>query len=279
MIKRFPIIPTLVTLGNLFCGFIAMGFVLKAQAPDGEFGLCMRWAGWMILAAMVFDALDGKVARLSKATSEFGMQLDSLCDMVSFGVAPGLVIKALAQHQHYAAKLGWMEELGWATSVFFVMCVALRLARFNVGTAEDEASHREFTGLPSPAGAAFVAALVILYYRLRSGEPTGSIKPLAEFLQPAMNWMLYAMPVLAAVVGGLMISNVRYVHVMNRLTREREPLRYVVLLVLVGMLVFFTHPFSMAVLMIGYVAGGPAMAVRHRLREAAARPAPSEGEP
>jgi CDP-diacylglycerol--serine O-phosphatidyltransferase len=239
----------------------------------------MRWAGWMILAAMVFDALDGKVARLSKATSEFGMQLDSLCDMVSFGVAPGLVIKALAQHQHYAAKLGWMEELGWATSVFFVMCVALRLARFNVGTAEDEASHREFTGLPSPAGAAFVAALVILYYRLRSGEPTGSIKPLAEFLQPAMNWMLYAMPVLAAVVGGLMISNVRYVHVMNRLTREREPLRYVVLLVLVGMLVFFTHPFSMAVLMIGYVAGGPAMAVRHRLREAAARPAPSEGEP
>jgi CDP-diacylglycerol---serine O-phosphatidyltransferase len=248
--KRFPIIPTLVTLGNLACGIIAMGWVMKGVAdPTPEnFGLAMRWAGWMIMAAMVFDALDGKVARLAKATSEFGAQLDSLCDMVSFGVAPGLIILALAKNQ------GHPMRLVWATSIFFVMCVALRLARFNVETEEAD-SHDSFSGLPSPAGAAFVAGLVIIAYRLQ--DPTAEFRGIAKALEPTMDWMLYSIPFLAAAVGFLMISSLHYVHIMSRLTREREPLHYVVLLLFVAMLVIFTHPFSFAIIITAYVASGP----------------------
>jgi len=248
--KRFPILPTLVTLGNLICGFLAIGYVLKAQAatPEG-FGPAIVSAGWLIFAAMVFDILDGKIARLYAITSAFGRELDSLCDMVSFGVAPALIIKVLASHQRH------LPNVAWATSIFFVMCVALRLARFNIETNEAEESHQHFNGLPSPAAAAFIAAMTILFFRLRGDDPQEFAR-LAKALEPVMNWTLFLMPVISAVLGALMISNIRYVHVMGRLTQGREPLPYLAALGILIIVVFLTHPFSLPVLIGGYIVTG-----------------------
>ena len=250
--KRFPILPTLVTLGNLFFGFLAVGFVVKAQVDAEAFAQHMRFAGWMIFVAMVCDALDGKVARLSQATSAFGAELDSLCDMVSFGVAPGLMIKALADHQNY------MEKLGWAAGVFFVVCVALRLARFNVENVESEETedaHQYFSGLPSPAGAGFVAAMTIMFFKLRV-DPPAEFAGLARALRPVMDHLLLAMPVVGVVLGALMVSDVRYPHMISRLTRSREPLPYVMTLVCIVIVVVLTNPFSFPVLLGTYVLVG-----------------------
>jgi CDP-diacylglycerol--serine O-phosphatidyltransferase len=150
-----PILPTLVTLGNAFCGFTAIDYAMKAGASGADATRFYHWIGWsgvMILLAMVFDALDGKVARLAHATSDLGRELDSLCDVISFGVAPAVIVKTLASYQNY------LPRLGWAASVLFVMCAALRLARFNIETDAAEESHWYFKGLPSPAAASSTSA-------------------------------------------------------------------------------------------------------------------------
>jgi len=248
-VKRFPILPTLITLGNLLFGFLAIAAAIKAQMVPAQFGEHMRFAGWMIFVAMLFDAVDGKIARLYKETSEFGAELDSLCDMVSFGVAPGLMIKALAEHQDY------LERAAWATSVFFVMCVALRLARFNVETEESEEAHQDFSGLPSPAAAGFVAAMTILFFKLR-GDPPPELAGLAKALEPVMDRLLLLMPVAGAVLGILMVSHLPYTHIISRLTRSREPLPYLVTLGAIIIVVMITRPFSLPVLLGAYVASG-----------------------
>ena len=110
--RRFPILPTLVTLGNAFCGFLAINYILKAHATPEKFGQYIGWAGWMIVAAMLFDAFDGKVARLAGRTSRFGAELDSLCDMISFGLAPAMIVHAIALRQ------GFLPRMGWASAAF-----------------------------------------------------------------------------------------------------------------------------------------------------------------
>ena len=248
--KRFPILPTLVTLGNLVCGFVAIAYVLKAESNPEKFGMWIGLAGWLILFAMVFDSLDGKIARMSGNTSKFGAELDSLCDIVSFGVAPALIIKALATTQHF------LPRLSWATSILFVICVALRLARFNVETDESEESHMYFKGLPAPAAAAFIAALTIMYYELRNvagGAP--EFRGVARALEPYMDSLLYVMPYVGVVLALLMISRVRYMHILNRLLRGREALDYIITLLLAVIVVVLTQPFSLPILFGVYIFG------------------------
>jgi CDP-diacylglycerol--serine O-phosphatidyltransferase len=249
--KRVPILPTLVTLGNAFCGFTAITYILRAQASPEMFGQNIRWAGWLILAAMVFDALDGKVARLARATSDFGAELDSLCDIVSFGVAPALIVTVLAAEQQY------LPRFGWAAAVFYVMCTALRLARFNVETDESEEAHQYFKGLPSPAAAGFIAAMAISIYKLREeAEAPHEFAGVARALAPYLDSLLYVIPYVALTLGILMICNVRYIHVMNRMLRGQEPLDYLVKLMLVIVLIVLTQPFSLPLLVGVYIASG-----------------------
>jgi len=250
--KKIPILPTLVTLGNAFFGFLSIGFVLKAQQVFTDpllFGRYMGWAGWCILFAMIFDALDGKVARLANATSDFGTQLDSLCDLVSFGVAPAVIIKTLASQQ------GQWERVGWAASILFVMCAAMRLARFNVETRPDEESHRYFNGLPSPAAAGFVASMTILVHSLR-GLDEQEFKGLAATLEPVMDWLLYSIPLVGILLALLMISRVRYVHVINNWLKGQEPLDYMVKVIMVALVAVLAQPFSLPLLLGIYVLTG-----------------------
>ncbi len=256
--KRIPILPTLVTLGNVCCGFLAIGYILKAQADPDAFGLWIGWAGRMILFAMVFDALDGKVARLSHNTSDFGAQLDSLCDVVSFGVAPALIVKALAARQEF------LPRFAWVTGMLFLMCATLRLARFNVETDDSEESHMYFNGLPAPGAAGFVAAMTVMFYELRE-ELDAELAGLAKVLEPIMDTLLWFMPFLAVGLALLMISRVRYVHVLNKLLRGQEPLDYLVKLVLVGLFVVLTRPFSLPVLFGLYLLSAPVAWAKEQL--------------
>jgi CDP-diacylglycerol--serine O-phosphatidyltransferase len=152
-VRKIAILPTLLTLGNAVSGFAAIAFAsrIERNATPEEISFYFRFAGALIVLAMLFDALDGYVARLSKSASDFGAQLDSLCDAISFGVAPAFLLLRLGQ-------VDWAEsELArYAVAVvagLYVVCTILRLARFNLETTTDPASHKRFKGLPSPAAA------------------------------------------------------------------------------------------------------------------------------
>ncbi len=162
-IRTFAILPTMFTLGNLVCGFFAIVIASRVQTPlvpegnpAADPANCF-YSAWLIILAMVFDALDGYVARLAKAASEFGAELDSLCDMVSFGIAPAfLLVKMCPQFSFFHKQAIWVIAGSYAA------CAALRLARFNVETS-DEDDHMAFHGLPSPAAAASVAGFAIMF--------------------------------------------------------------------------------------------------------------------
>lgn len=148
-------------------------------------------AAYLILAAIIFDMLDGTVARLTKSTSEFGKQLDSLCDLVSFGVAPAVLVFAVYL-QHSPREGSFVGKSGAFLAIIYVICAALRLARFNTYQAEKRDS---FVGLPSPAAGATVAAFVLF---LRFFEFSKS------------NFEYYAVGFLTLFMGWLMVSTVRY---------------------------------------------------------------------
>lgn len=146
-LRKIYILPNLFTTANMFCGFYAI-----VAAVNQNF----LTAAWSILIAMIFDSMDGRVARLTRATSAFGVEYDSLSDLVSFGMAPSLVT--------YLWCLQPFGRLGWLAAFLYLACAALRLARFNV--LVDTIPKRYFQGLPSPLAAATVATAVIFYNEL-----------------------------------------------------------------------------------------------------------------
>lgn len=170
------LLPNLLTLGALFAGFYAI-----IAGMNGNF----NEAGWAILIAAVLDGLDGRVARLTNTQSSFGAQFDSLSDMVSFGVAPALIV--------FSWALSSLGEAGWAASFIFISCAALRLARFNVQLGS--ADKRFFVGLQSPVAAGLVTFVVWVGYKY-DVEITPTIA--------------FAVAVLTSFTGILMISNYRY---------------------------------------------------------------------
>ncbi len=140
--RKIYLVPNLVTTANLFCGFYSLICAVNNEPVQ---------AAWAMVAATVFDALDGRIARLAKATSEFGVQYDSLSDLVSFGVAPGFLL--------YSWALRDLGRVGFVASFLFLVCGALRLARFNVTT--EMLPKGVFQGLPIPGGAGLVSTFVI----------------------------------------------------------------------------------------------------------------------
>ena len=142
--KGIHILPSLFTTGNVFCGFYAFVAVLNEDFYQ---------AAWAISVGMIFDGLDGRIARLAKTTSAFGMQYDSLADIITFGMAPAFLA--------YAWVLKPFGRLGWMAAFLFLLCAALRLARFNITKPDISSAH--FIGLPSPAAAVVVASIVIAF--------------------------------------------------------------------------------------------------------------------
>jgi CDP-diacylglycerol--serine O-phosphatidyltransferase len=220
-VRKIHILPNLVTLANAFCGLLAICKGIDALAFSNVDSLGfyskIETACWLIFLGMLFDALDGKVARMTGGASSFGAQLDSFSDMLTFGVVPALLVKVLIEH-----------EAPLAAAVFSVMAI-LRLARFNLETDPDASAHKTFTGLPSPAAAGAVAATMLMYLSLRNPQlekSDGTETPLGAILRlipqidqhPVLAWFLPALALMLPALGLLMVSRVRYVHMFSAIT-------------------------------------------------------------
>lgn len=262
-LKHIALLPAFITLANGVCGFLALlktaqGLTAGTVAAQSS---AFHMAAYLILIAMVFDALDGKVARMTRTASNFGAQLDSLCDLVTFGVAPAFLVYGISQ-AHGNSFLP--ERVVEVACVLYAMCTLIRLARFNVETTPDEKSHQEFAGLPSPAAAGVIAAAVIPWSAF---ENWGVLQTTATVISRGL-------PVVAVVLAVLMVSRVRYVHVVNRLFKGFRPFVTLVELVLVFVLVALLHEFALFLAFFGYAMIGPVTWVRRRvLRKPATEPA------
>ncbi len=239
-LRTVNVLPTMFTLGNLVCGFFAIVVAARVDVPDPRMIDPTDWTNCMIsacliLLAMVFDALDGQIARLARSDSEFGAQLDSLCDVVSFGVAPAFLLVKICPDFTLLHR-----EQVWMIAAAFVACAALRLARFTVETTEDD-DHATFRGLPSPAAAGAIASFAIMFYTLRSSGVELRLGPQADDLIQAI------LPFYTLVIALLMVSPVPYPHPVNQWLRGNRSFAHVVALVF-GVLVvslFRTYAFPL----------------------------------
>lgn len=217
-LKYITILPSLITLLNGICGFLAIGFASKGFLEE---------SGYMIFFAMIADMLDGRVARMSQATSSFGGQLDSLCDIISFGVAPAFLMLKLLDHKltelvsPTPAFSDFLSRFIWLTAVVYMACAAIRLARFNVENEEDEAVHMSFIGLPVPAAAGVLASLILFYEVMLS---TPGQNPWIFTIGKSI--ILYSLPFFAIGVALLMISRIPYPHLINQYFRGRKPVTH-----------------------------------------------------
>jgi len=263
-----PVLPTLLTLGNLACGFIAIARLVDAlqlASPQGgpfdpHFAEQVLGAAWLIAAANLFDALDGRVARMMGQTSPFGTQLDSLADVVSFGLAPALLAKVAYEHTMESIGHPYHHNITTLLCSLYLMGAALRLARFNVATDVDE-PHDTFMGLPSPAAAATVITTVIFVFMGR--DEIGLSADMGDQLGIGL---LRGLPYVASLLGLLMISRVRYVHLFQRYVRPRARFRTISGILIAGWLVFLFYEWLLYVVAVLYVVGGLLLWLRTRSR-------------
>lgn len=223
MRKGIYILPNLFTTGNLFCGFWSIISVFQEK---------YFYAAMAILLATAFDGLDGKIARLSGATSKFGVQYDSLADLVSFGVAPAVLAFSWALRPY--------GRFGWLAAFIFVVCGALRLARFNVMSASGDTKY--FKGLPIPAAASMIALTILLYLRLIE---TGWIKDIVILV------MIYAL-------AFLMVSNIRYFSLKELNLAKRKPFGTFIFVVLSIIVILMEPILVLSGFILIYVGSGPA---------------------
>jgi CDP-diacylglycerol--serine O-phosphatidyltransferase len=244
MKKGIFILPSLLTLANIFLGFYSIILAIK-----GQFAL----ASFLILGAGFFDAIDGKVARLTKTSTRFGLELDSLADVISFGVAP-----ALLTYQWVLTPYG---RLGWVSAFVFVSCGALRLARYNVQSGSIDPAR--FNGLPIPAAAGMMATTVLFFHKVGLDPKNYSVILL----------------ILNYAVSFFMVSSVKF-HAFRNLTLvKQKPFSSTVAFVLL-MALIAVSPFIVPFLLCAaYVASGPVLTlVLHLRRRRPREEVPTENE-
>jgi CDP-diacylglycerol--serine O-phosphatidyltransferase len=220
------IIPSLLTLGNAACGFASITYAAQldpeALPPNNPF----FFAALLIFAAMVFDGLDGPIARLAKQTSDFGAQLDSLSDAISFGVAPAFLMLKFSRVNSDV----FHPRLLWIIAVLYMLCVILRLARFNIAKG-GEASHEYFRGLPSPAAAGMIASLVIIAPGLAQLPDPAMAEPTQRLGESLLAATSTCLPIVTLVVACLMVSPIRYPHAANQLLHGKKSFQHLVKLI------------------------------------------------
>jgi CDP-diacylglycerol--serine O-phosphatidyltransferase len=246
-LKYITVLPSLVTILNGVCGFIAI--ILASEGKGLGIGRISHFAmaGYMILLAMIADMLDGRLARMSQSTSSFGGQLDSLCDIISFGVAPAFLMLKVLEHKLELA--GFAEEsllqrFVWLAAAAYISCAAIRLARFNVENEEDESAHMSFTGLPSPAAAGVIASLIIFHQDVRQNDPDLS----------GVDVIIYALPFLALGLGALMVSRIRYPHLLNQYIKGKKPFAHLIRVLLLLGLITWNREAALVMIFCGFAA-------------------------
>lgn len=225
------VLPNLITSGSLFAGFYSI-----AATYTGQF----EKAAMAIIAAVVLDGLDGRVARMTRTTTKFGVEYDSLADVVSCGVAPAFLV--------YGWALSRFGRWGWLAAFLFLICGALRLARFNVQIHTVERG--KFNGLPIPAAATFVASLILLFYYLGG---SGSFKHVAVLLS------IY-------VLAFLMISTVKYSSFKDLEPFRRRPFNTLVVFIFLALLLAAEPQVMIFLFVSAYIVSGPVGELARALR-------------
>ena len=231
-LKYVTVLPSLVTILNGVCGFAAI-----ILASKGKFAV----AGYMILVAMIADMLDGRLARMSQSTSSFGGQLDSLCDIISFGVAPAFLMLKILEHllgfDEFSSPLeSFFQRFIWVSAGAYISCAAIRLARFNVENEEDESAHMSFIGLPTPAAAGVIVSLVIFH----------------QETLPILNVIIYVLPFVALGLAVLMVSRIRYPHILNQYLKGKKPFAHLIRVLLFLGLVIWSRQAALALIFCGF---------------------------
>ena len=231
MKKGVYLLPNIFTFGNIFCGFYSIISVLNNH---------YQTAAIAILVAVVFDGIDGKVARLTKTCSRFGVEFDSLADIISFGLAPGLLI--------YIWALRPFERIGWLASFLFVVCGALRLARFNCQV--NSAESKNFTGLPIPAAAGTISSFIILHIFIFG--PEGK-KPILIAL-------------MAYLLAFLMVSTIKYRSFKELRLKQKRPFHALVFILLLLLIVASEPQVMFFMIFLAYIISGPFEMILSHLR-------------
>jgi CDP-diacylglycerol--serine O-phosphatidyltransferase len=229
-VRYITLLPSLITLLNGVFGFAALSFADRG-AQDWNFHRFTishyTIAAYLIFLGMIADMLDGRVARMSHTTSSFGGQLDSLCDVVTFGVAPAFLLlnflqdKMLVRLDGMEAALTLATRWIWLAAGLFVSCAIVRLARFNVENEEDETSHLNFSGLPSPAAAGVIASMILFYEDMR--VTLGSTSSVFWGIE---TMVIYVLPMLGILTALLMVSRIRYPHMVNQYFHGKKPVEH-----------------------------------------------------
>jgi CDP-diacylglycerol--serine O-phosphatidyltransferase len=226
---KIYLLPNLMTAGNLFCGFAASLSIVESAllkergVSDSLADAKVHQAIWLILASCIFDLLDGRLARLGGAESAFGREFDSLADVVSFGVAPALMVHRIVLHQ-------FSDKTGWLIASVYLICGAMRLARFNcVAASNVKNATKDFTGFPIPAAAGLIASLTLFLLSLDEGQEA----------QPYLKWLLAALMLFLA---WMMFSKFKYPSFKGIGLRTKRSLpkflAFVFVLVLTGLNIF-----------------------------------------
>lgn len=254
-IARIYLLPNLMTAGNLFCGFVAVIRCIQAlfisQGGTAEFyetdahgpQQLYNQAVWFILVAVIFDMLDGRVARVTGKESLFGKEFDSLADVVSFGMAPALLAFFFLLNPGQEFPL--VRTLGGLVGFVYLLCAAVRLARFNVLTSplmpvDPQKAADDFLGLPVPAAAGMVASLVLMINRAQQQFP----------------FLPLVLPGLLIIISLLMVSNLRYPSFKTLGARTRLGFRSFILLFVAGVAIYLFHFIAVACVFFGYILWG-----------------------
>lgn len=229
--RSFYLLPNLCTAMNMFCGFYAVIASINGKFVE---------AAYLIMLAGVLDNLDGKIARATRSTSKFGVEFDSLADVISFGIAPGLMI--------YLWALSPLGRIGWLAGFLFLACGAMRLARFNtqVGTVSSD----YFVGLPIPAGAGMAAATVLFVQKFN----------FLNHIHP------FVFMVMIYVLSFLMVSTIRYSSFKNAAFFKHMNFNVLVTAILILIFIAAQPPVALFLIAVTYVLSGPIISVRQYLQ-------------
>jgi CDP-diacylglycerol---serine O-phosphatidyltransferase len=258
---RIYFLPNLLTAGNLFCGFLALTRIVEADIYAANFNAIIRQALFFILLACIFDLLDGRVARMGGYESPFGREFDSLADIISFGVAPAFLVHRVVLRDVFAKH----PEIGWLIASVYLICGALRLARFNcMASQAGTGGGKEFLGFPIPAAAGLVASLTLflLWWDDKELSTTG-------------RWR-YVLPVIMVFLSIMMVSEVKYPAFKSIDWRTRRTFtRMVVTIVVIGALVILRNSLMpvllpllfTAYLLYGFIRPRISRKMRHEIEE------------
>ena len=282
-LRSLAFVPTVMTLGNLLCGFAAIHFALRAMFDlrngtpvvstldlpgsllERTLPSFLSLGAGLVLLGMLFDLFDGLLARVTRSTTNFGGQLDSLADVVTFGVAPATLMVAMMTLEFAGDSIvpspisqHFIGRASWVAAAMYVVFTAVRLARFNVEHAKADFDYRTFRGMPSPGAACVIVALILFQ---------------DQMAQTTRMVIVYSTPVVAVLIAFLMVSRIPYRRLHRTYFLGRKPFSHVITFVVVLAVFWIVKAPTLLLIVLWYAASGPVFLLVRRFRDRRGAPA------